>query len=65
MEDTSVEVDCTLPEEPVRDSRGVGRTSQLDIQSQNYAFMHFHLQLKGSRHNSMLYSVLLFKRDVK
>ena len=50
MEDISVEVDCTLPEEPVRDSWGLGRTSQLDIQSQNYAFMHFHLQLKGSRH---------------
>lgn len=46
VEDPSFEVDCTLPEEPVRVSWGVGRTSQLEVQSQNYAFMHFSFTVK-------------------
>ena len=46
VEDTSFEVDCILPEEPVRVSRGVGRTSQLEVQSQNYAGVFFSFTVK-------------------
>ena len=38
VEDPSFEFDCTLPEEPVRVSRGVGRTSQLKVQSHHDTF---------------------------